>query len=328
MLRPLAIGSLILPSNLFLAPMAGITDQPVRLLARRYGASFCFTEMVSVNGLVREGQKSFDLARSTADDRPLGVQIFGEEPEVMGEGAALVAEYGDLIDINMGCPVRKVVGSGAGSALLREPLKVAAIIRAVRRRISLPLTIKIRSGWQGGEENYLEIAAIAEAEGCDAITLHPRTRSQMFSGRAAWEQIAEVKGRLAIPVIGSGDLFTPQDVATMLTETGCDAVMLARGAMGNPWLFRDTRRLLSGDAVALPSPAERLEVSLFHFELLVRFSGEKVAVREMRKHVSWYAKGLPGVAVFRSEVNRIDEGERFVTTIEEFFGQDSRDDNC
>ena len=327
MLRPLAIGSLHLPDNLFLAPMAGITDMPVRLLARRYGATLCFTEMVSVNGLVRQGRKSFDLVRSIPDDRPLGIQIFGEEPEVMGEGASLVEPYGDLIDVNMGCPVRKVVGSGAGSALLREPLKVAAIIRAVRRRIALPLTIKIRSGWQGGEENYLEIAAIAESEGCDAITLHPRTRSQMFSGRAAWEQIAEVKGRLAIPVIGSGDLFTPQDVAAMLTETGCDGVMLARGAMGNPWLFRDTRRLLSGEPVIPPSPAERLEVSLFHFEQMVRLSGEKLAVREMRKHVSWYAKGLAGVAVFRSEVNRIDDEERFIRSIEDFFEQDSRDDH-
>jgi len=328
MLRPLAIGALYLPTNLLLAPMAGITDLPVRLLARRYGASLCFTEMVSVNGLVREGRKSFDLVRSTPDDRPLGIQIFGEDPGVMGEGAALVEQYGDLIDINMGCPVRKVVGSGAGSALLREPLKVAAIIRAVRRRIALPLTIKIRSGWQGGEENYLEIAAIAEAEGCDAVTLHPRTRSQMFSGKAAWEQIAEVKGRLAIPVIGSGDLLTPRDVASMLAETSCDAVMLARGAMGNPWLFRDTSRFLSGEAVMPPSPAERLEVSLFHFEQLVGTSGEKVAVQEMRKHASWYARGLPGAAAFRAEVNRSDNRERLIRSIEEFFGKDSRDDHC
>jgi nifR3 family TIM-barrel protein len=326
MLRPLAIGALNLPDNLFLAPMAGITDVPVRLLARRYGATLCFTEMVSVNGLVREGQKSFDLVRSTPDDRPLGIQIFGEVPEVMGEGAALVAGYGDLIDINMGCPVRKVVGSGAGSALLREPLKIAAIIRAVRRRISLPLTIKIRSGWQAGEENYREIAAIAEAEGCDAVTLHPRTRAQMFSGKSSWEQIAEVSSLLAIPVIGSGDLFTPQDVAAMLAGTGCDGVMLARGAMGNPWLFRDTRRLLSGEPVVPPSPAERLEVSLFHFEQLVRWSGEKIAVREMRKHVSWYAKGLSGAAAFRAEVNRCDDRECFIRSIKEFFGQDSRDD--
>lgn len=322
MLRPLVIGPLKLPGNLLLAPMAGITDLPVRLLARRYGAALCFTEMISVNGLVREGRRTFDLLRSAPDDRPLGVQIFGEEPETVGEGAVLVAPHGDLIDINMGCPVRKVVGSGAGSALLREPLKVAAMIRAVRRRVALPLTIKIRSGWQAGEENYREIADIAEAEGCDAVTLHPRTRSQMFSGRAAWEQIAEVKARLAIPVIGSGDLFTPLDVAAMLKETGCDGVMLARGAMGNPWLFRDSVRLLAGEAVAPPSRAERLEVTRFHYAEFVRSSGEQVATREMRKHVSWYARGLPGAAAFRAEINHIDDRDCFLRCVEEFFGQD------
>jgi len=325
MLRPLVIGALRLPGNLLLAPMAGITDLPVRLLARGYGAVLCFTEMVSVNGLLREGHRSFELLRSAPEDRPLGIQIFGEEPETLGEGAELVAPYGDLVDINMGCPVRKVVGSGAGSALLRKPLKVAAIIRSARRRITLPLTVKIRSGWQAGEENYREIAAIAESEGCDAVTLHPRIRSRMFSGRAAWEQIAEVKARLSIPVIGSGDLFTPQDVATMLTETGCDGVMLARGAMGNPWLFRDTLRFLLGEPVMPPSPSERLAVSRSHFEQFARISGERIAVREMRKHLSWYAKGLPGAAAFRAEINRIDDKERFIGCIEDFFGQEQSD---
>ncbi len=321
MLRPLVIGALKLPGNLLLAPMAGITDLPVRLLARRYGAALCYTEMVSVNGLVREGRKSFDLVRSSSDDRPLGIQIFGDEPEVMGEGAALVASFGDLMDINMGCPVRKVVGNGAGSALLREPLKVAAVIRAVRRRVTLPLTVKIRSGWQAGEENYREIARIAEAEGCDAITLHPRTRSQMFSGSSAWEQIAEVKSLLSIPVLGSGDLFTPRNVVAMLKETGCDGVMLARGAMGNPWLFRESRRLLSGETVTPPTRWERLEVSLFHLEQFILNAGEPVAVREMRRHVSWYAKGLPGAAAFRAQVNLIDDRERFILCMEQFFGE-------
>ena len=327
MLRPLAIGALPLPSNLFLAPMAGITDLPVRLLARRFGAALCFTEMVSVNGLVREGRKSFDLVRSLPDDRPLGIQIFGDDPELMAEGAALVAGHGDLIDINRGCPVRKVVGSGAGSALLRDPLRVAAIIRAVRRRVALPLSVKIRSGWQAGDENYRDIAAIAEAEGCDAVTLHPRTRSQMFSGSAAWEQIAEVKARLTIPVIGSGDLFSPGDVVAMLAETGCDGVMLARGAMGNPWLFRETIRLLSGETVSPPTPSERLDVTRFHFERLARVCGERVAVREMRKHVCWYAKGLPGAAAFRAAVNHIEHREQFLLAVEEFFGQRSRGDH-
>lgn len=320
MLRPLVIGTLKLPGNLLLAPMAGITDLPVRLLARRYGASLCFTEMISVNGLVRNARRSFDLLNSAPADRPLGLQIFGECPKSLAEGAALVEPYGDLIDINMGCPVRKVVGSGAGSALLRDPHLVSEIIRAVRRRVSLPLTVKIRSGWQAGEENYLEIAHIAEAEGCDAVTLHPRTRAQMFGGTASWAHIAEVKSRLSIPVIGSGDLFTPEDVAKMISETGCDGVMLARGAMGNPWLFRDSCRHLAGEPVTPPTRLERLEVTHFHYDEFIRASGEPVATREMRKHVSWYAKGLAGSASFRAAVNHIGNRQQFLECIEEFFG--------
>jgi len=327
MLRPLVIGALNLPHNIILAPMAGVTDLPFRLLARRYGAALCFTEMVSVNGLVREGERSFDLVRSEPSDRPLGIQIFGDDPEMMAEGAALVAGYGDLIDINMGCPVRKVVGSGAGCALLREPLRVAAIIRAVRRRISLPLTIKIRSGWQTGEENYREIAAIAEAEGCDAVTLHPRLRSQMFTGKAAWEQIADLKTRSGIPVIGSGDLLTSRDVAEMLAQAGCDGVMIARGGMGNPWLFRETLQFLAGEIPVSPTTAERLEVSLCHLEKLAELRGERAAVREMRKHVSWYARGIPGVTAFRARVNQLDEMTSFVRVLEEFFGQGPRGDH-
>lgn len=327
MLRPLVIGALSLPNNLFLAPMAGITDLPVRLLARRYGASLCFTEMVSVNGLVREGQRSFDLVNSEPGDRPLAIQIFGDDSETLATGAALVESRGDLIDINMGCPVRKVVGSGAGSALLREPLKVAAIIRAVRRKIRLPLTIKIRTGWQSGEENYREIGSIAESEGCDALTLHPRTKTQMFSGQAAWDQIADLKSRLRIPVIGSGDLFTARNVADMLVETGCDGVMIARGAMGNPWIFRDVLDLIAGRASSVPDRQERRQVSLFHLARLAEISGESVAVREMRKQLSWYSKGLTGAARFRAEINRIETEDLLIRAIDDFFGQEQRADH-
>ena len=183
-MRPLTIGPLALANNLMLAPMAGITNLPMRLMAREQGAALCFTEMVSVNGLVRDGRKTFELLRSTPADRPLGIQLFGDDPELLAEGARLVAGYGDLIDLNMGCPVRKVVGSGAGSALLRDPAKVAAIVRAVRRATPLPLTIKIRTGWETGADNFQEIGRLAEEEGCDAVTLHPRSRTQMFEGKA------------------------------------------------------------------------------------------------------------------------------------------------
>jgi nifR3 family TIM-barrel protein len=317
--RPLKIGSLPLANNLFLAPMAGVTNLPMRLLARECGAALGFTEMVSVNGLVREGQKSFDLLASTPGDRPLGIQIFGDDPELLAEGARLVEPYGDLIDINMGCPVRKVVGTGAGSALMREPARVAAIVRAVRRATALPLTVKIRSGWQAGEENFPEIARIAAEEGCDAVTLHPRTRAQMFEGEAAWEQIATLKGLVSIPVIGSGDLFRAADVVAMLRRTGCDGAMIARGGLGNPWLFRESLALLDGKDPVPPTPAERHRVALRHLELFIGLAGERVALREMRKHLAWYAKGLPGAARFRTQVNHLATVAETVAAMAAFF---------
>lgn len=299
--------------------MAGITNLPMRLVAREWGASLCFTEMISVNGLVREGDKSFALARSTAADRPLGIQIFGDDPELLAEGARLMEPYGDLIDINMGCPVRKVVGTGAGSALLRDPDRVARILRAVRRATPLPLTIKIRTGWQHGDETFREIARIAESEGCDAITLHPRSRSQMFEGKADWQQLAVLKELVTIPVIGSGDLFRAEDVAAMMSQTGCDAVMIARGGMGNPWLFREALALLRGDAPPVVTPEERGRTARHHLELFIQTFGERIAVREMRKHLAWYAKGVPGAARFRATVNDMETVADALAAIAQFF---------
>ena len=319
--RPLTIGSLTLANNLLLAPMAGVTNLPVRLLARSQGASLCFTEMVSVNGLVREGEKSFTLLRSLPEDRPLGIQLFGDQPELLAEGARLAAGSGDLIDINMGCPVRKVVNGGAGSALLREPARVRAIIRAVRRATELPLTIKIRTGWTAESDNFLEIGRIAEEEGCDGVTLHPRSRAQMFEGRADWTKIRQLKEALRIPVLGSGDLFRATDVVAMLAETGCDGALLARGALGNPWLFRDSLALLAGREPQPPTPAERLAVALRHLELFCDLAGERVAVREMRKHLSWYVRGVAGAARFRELVNRLESREEMVAALHDFFAE-------
>ena len=319
MTAPLTIGSLTLKNNLLLAPMAGITNLPMRLLAREQGAALCFTEMVSVNGLVRERNKSFELIRSVPADRPLGIQIFGDDPGLMAEGTRLVAGYGDLIDINMGCPVRKVVSSGAGSALLREPTKVAAIIRAVRRATTLPLTIKIRSGWESGAANFLEIGRIAREEGCDAVTLHPRSRAQMFEGKADWSVIRELREAVPLPVIGSGDLFTAQDVRSMLALTGCAGVMIARGALGNPWIFREALDILAGREPRLPDPAERSETALRHLEKFIEAAGEKVALREMRKHLCWYARGIPRAARFRDLVNRLQTEKEMTDAVREYF---------
>lgn len=315
----LKIGSLELAENLLLAPMAGITNMPMRLLARGQGAALCFTEMVSVNGLVREGEKSFTLLRSCAADRPLGLQLFGEDPEFLAAGARLSAGFGDLIDINMGCPVRKVVGSGAGSALLQRPDKVRAIVAAVRKAVSLPLSVKIRSGWESRSINFLEIGRIAEGEGADAVTLHPRTRTQMFEGRSDWDHISQLKNVLTIPVLGSGDLFTPEDVLAMLRQTGCDGVMIARGALGNPWIFKQVRALQRGGQYALPTPEEVCTVALCHLQLLADHAGEMVAVREMRKHLCWYARGMPGAAQFRAAVNRLDDKSGMEQAMADFF---------
>lgn len=303
MLQPLKIGCLLLPHNILLAPLAGITNLPFRLICRRQGAALAFTEMVSVNGMVREGEKTRALLASNPEDRPLGVQLFGDDPRTLAQAAAMVADQADLLDINMGCPVRKVVSGGAGSALLKDTARVAEIIRAVRAVTDLPLTIKIRSGWQCGEHVYQEVGRIAEAEGCDGITLHPRSRNQMFSGQADWPLLARLKEAVSIPVIGSGDLFTAEDCRRMLRETGCDGLMIARGALGNPWIFRQTLALLQGGVSESVTPHERAQAAEEHLKLQIEALGEAVAVREMKKHLGWYIHGVPGAASLRRAVN-------------------------
>lgn len=316
MLKPLKIGSLVLKHNVVLAPLAGITNLPFRILCRQEGAALAYTEMVSVNGLVREGVNTLALLKSVPEDRPLGIQLFGDTPGSLAEAARMVEGYGDLLDINMGCPVRKVVGTGAGSALLREPHKIAEIIRAVRAATSLPLTVKIRSGWHCGDDSYLEIAQIAEAEGCDAITLHPRSRAQMFSGHADWSQIARLKESVAIPVLGSGDLFSAGDCLSMLRETGCDGVMIARGVLGAPWIFRQVAELAATGVFSAVTNLQRVEAMRQHLELFCREAGEQIAVREMKKHVGWYARGFVGAADIRRSCNTARELQDLYTLME------------
>ncbi len=320
MLKQLKIGDLTLDHNLLLAPMAGITNLPFRLIAREMGAALCYTEMVSSDGLVRDGRKSLELLTSSSEDHPLGIQIFGDDPDLLAQSAQLVEGYGELVDINMGCPVKKVVKNGAGSALLRDPSLVGRIVDRVRKAVKVSITVKMRIGWNSGEDNFLEIARIAEDAGCDAITLHPRSRSQMFSGRADWSKVHQLKQRVKVPVIGSGDIFTGQDAVALLSETGCDGVMIARGALGNPWIFRDALRLLAGSEPVPPPPGERLEIALRHLELFMESAGEKIAIREIRKHLSWYASGIPGAARFRAMVNMIEDKNNLTQLLLEFFG--------
>jgi hypothetical protein len=298
------IGTLHLDNRVFLAPMAGITDLPYRLIMKRFGASMVFTEMISANGLHYGGTGTDDLLRSVPEERPLGVQLFGDDPQRLAEAARRVEAAADLIDLNCGCPVRKVVGSGAGSALLRDPAKVARIVSAVRRATARPLTIKLRSGWDAENRNYLEVARLAVAEGADAVTLHPRTRSQMFGGRADWNDITTLKLSTNVPVIASGDLFTAEDAAEVFEQTGCDAVMVARGGYGNPWLIRQIIDRLAGRPMQQPSERERLAMAREHLDLCLATYGTARTLAHMRKHLCWYTHGLPNASSFRQRINR------------------------
>lgn len=314
------IGRLALKNNLFLAPMAGITNLAFRTVARSFGAALCYTEMISANGLTRNTHRSHEYLASTAHDTPLGVQLFGSEPAVMAAAAIIAEERGaDLIDVNMGCPVKKVVRTGAGSALMRDPDRVNAIVRAMRAATSLPLTIKVRSGWSPGSINAVEIARIAEAGGADAIAVHSRTALQGYRGSADWGVIGDVKRAVSIPVIGSGDLWSAADVAKMLDTTGCDAVMIARGSLGNPWIFEQSRFMVRhGAASAAPTPTEREETIRRHLEMSVLLQGKRTAMLTFRKHLLWYTKGLPGGARFRKSVVQEEDMDAIFESLHRF----------
>lgn len=301
------IKTLRLETPVILAPMAGISDQAYRRIMKPYGAGLVYSEMVSANGLIREGQKTRQLLATHPDEFPFAIQLFGESPQVLSQAARELTELADVLDINLGCPVKKVVRSGAGSALLKEPRKVAAILSAVRKAYAGPLTIKIRSGWNEESLNYLEIGRIAEQEGVDALTLHPRTRSQGFSGQAQWSQLAELKKQTNIPVFGSGDIFTAQDAVRMFRETGCDAVMIGRGGYGNPWLIRRLLELLNHQPVSEPTREEKYRTVLSHLDLHRHLFGEKKTLLDMRKHLCWYARGMAGAGHFRLALQHAGE---------------------
>ena len=305
------LGNLRFDRAFFLAPMSGITDAPFRQLAREKGCEMAFTEMVSAEGLVRKSESFLKVGN---EEHPLSAQLFGSEPEALARAAGMAEELGaDAIDINMGCPAKKVVVTGAGVDLMRFPEKVEKILKRVRRELKGPLTVKIRAGWNKERINAIEISKIAEDCGVDAVTIHPRTKVQGYSGRADWRLIAEVKKTLAIPVIGNGDVTTPVLAKRMLEETGCDGVMIGRGALGNPWIFSQER------SSPMPSLRERQEVIRRHFSLAEDYYGEKGAVKEIRKHVIWYTRGLPFSASFRCAVPRLKEKEELFEAITSYF---------
>lgn len=299
------IGKVKLDNPVILAPMAGVTDFAFRRIVKEFGCGLVCAEMVSGKGLIYNNEKTLEMLEVHPQERPISIQIFGAEPEIMVKAARMVEEKGaDIIDINMGCPVPKVVKNQEGSALMKNPQLAKEIVEAVVRAVKAPVTVKMRKGWSEKQVNAVELAKMVEKAGASAVTIHGRTREQYYSGQADWEIIKEVKKSLSIPVIGSGDVVSPKDAQRMLEETSCDGVMIGRGALGNPWIFSRTIHYLeTGELLPPPIPEERIKVALHHLDLLIQAKGEYIGTREMRKHAAWYTKGLPESARLRQLIN-------------------------
>jgi len=316
----LKIGGLELGEGLILAPMAGITDLSFRRISRSLGADLVTSEMVSAEGIVRKSVSTRLLLHSHPEEKPLAIQLFGSDPSVMGEAARIVeAEGADIIDLNMGCPVPKVLRQGAGAQLIRQPEKVKRIVEAVRRAVNIPVTVKTRSGWSKSQINVVEVAKAAEDAGADAITIHPRTARQGFSGKADWHLIAEVKQAVTIQVIGNGDVVRPEQVEEMGRLTGCNGVMIGRGAMGNPWIFKQAKQLARNEAVSNPSLQERLGVMGRHLDLYRESLPGRKSLTGIRSRLMWYSKGLRGSARLRAALSGCRDLEIMIKICEEFF---------
>lgn len=316
------IGSLVLDNPLILAPMAGITELPFRRMAKEAGCALVVTEMVSSEGLIRGAKKTTELLTSHPSERPLSAQIFGSGPDRMKEAARMVESQGaDALDINLGCSVRKIVRQGAGVALMREPERLREILKAVRKAVRLPVTIKIRSGWDPSGDQALHIARMAQDLGVDGVTIHPRTALQGFSGKADWSLIARLKDALCMPVIGNGDVRTPEHALKMQQETGCDAVMIGRAAIGNPWIFTQTLDLLHARDSRPVDLSTRFEGMLRYIDYAVSHFGEARAVRLLRGRLCWFVKGLPGCSHFRGGIVRLKTRQEMRDAVGAYFEQ-------
>lgn len=316
----LSIGNVQLEGNIFLGPMAGVTDLPFRLLCREKGADLVYTEMVSAKGIQYNNKNTESLLTIAEEERPAVVQLFGSDPTILRETAKRIEHRNfDLLDVNMGCPVPKVVNNGEGSALMKNPELIGRIVRELAAAIEKPVMVKIRKGFDDNCLNAVEVAKIAEDNGAAAVAVHARTREQYYSGKADWDIIRRVKEAVSIPVIGSGDIFAPEDAKRMLEMTNCDAIMIARGARGNPWIFEQIKAYLNqGILLAKPEFDEVSDMILRHAALSVAFKGEYTGIREMRKHVAWYTVGYPGSAKLRSMVNEIENTEDLKKLLEAY----------
>ena len=314
------IGNVQLDNEVFLSPMAGVTDLPFRTICKEKGCGMLYTEMINAKALCYDDENTKKMLNLEDDGHPVAVQIFGSDPEYMGKAASIMNQYtNDILDINMGCPAPKVIKNGDGSALMRNPKLAAEVLTAVVKNSEKPVTLKIRKGWDDNSVNALEIAKIAEECGISALAIHGRTREQFYSGKADWDIIAEIKQSINIPVIGNGDVFDVQDAVNMLEKTKCDAIMIGRGSHGNPWIFnRINHYMKTGEILPEPTLEEKIGTAIKHMNLAVAEHGEYVAVREMRKHIGWYLKGLKNSAKYRDQINKITDYKEVISMLEEY----------
>lgn len=321
-LKPLAIGAVALENNILLAPMAGVTDLPFRLLCGEQEAGLLCMEMVSAKAIMYKNKNTESLLRIHPEEPSVSLQLFGSDPDIVSEMAKQIEERPfDILDINMGCPVPKVVNNGEGSALMKNPALAAAIVEKTVRAIRKPVTVKIRKGFDDAHVNAVEVAKAAESAGAAAVAVHGRTREQFYAGKADWEIIAKVKQAVKIPVIGNGDVTDGESARRMMELTGCDGVMVGRAARGNPWIFREIKEYLQeGAAGPPPTKEEKKAMVLRHAALLLEYKGEYTGIREMRKHVSWYTAGYPHSARIRGRVNEMESLEDLRESLEEIFG--------
>lgn len=307
-------------NEVFLAPMAGVTDLPFRLICKELGCGLLYTEMINAKALCYDDKNTKKMLNILDEEHPVAVQIFGSEPEFMGKAAQILNDYpNEILDINMGCPAPKVVKNGDGSALMRNPKLAGQVLDQVVKNSEKPVTLKIRKGWDDNSVNALEIAKIAEDCGICAITIHGRTREQYYSGQADWDIIGEVKSQISIPVIGNGDVTSVEDAIRIKDHTGCDAIMIGRGAQGNPWIFkRIDHYMKTGQLLDPPSKDEKIDIAIKHMDLAIKEHGEYVAVREMRKHIGWYLKGMKHSARFRDQINHMVTAKEVIDTLNQY----------